>query len=83
MSDAFLDTEWKEPRPSFWWYLNPFFYFIKLYELYIHKKYMRSKAACDGCTGTFIQGDLTPTSGDWWLCDKCLKDYMNGAKDAE
>lgn len=31
-----------------------------------------STPECDGCNGTFTRDALTPTSGDWWLCDKCL-----------
>jgi predicted SprT family Zn-dependent metalloprotease len=31
---------------------------------------------CDGCSGRFAQERLHPTSGDWWLCDKCYDDLM-------
>jgi hypothetical protein len=32
----------------------------------------RKAGGCDSCDGTFKAHELTPTSGDWWLCPKCL-----------
>ncbi len=34
---------------------------------------MRQAKRCDSCNGTFVWGDLSPTSGDWWLCADCIE----------
>lgn len=39
-------------------------------------RYMRSRAKCDSCDGTFQRDQLHPRSGDWWMCDECFDKFM-------
>jgi hypothetical protein len=44
--------------------------------------YLKEKQKCDSCEGTFIAIDLIPTSGDWWLCNKCFVVMMEATRKA-
>ena len=39
-------------------------------------RYRRGKVKCDQCLGNFRRDALTPTSGDWWICEKCCQRMM-------
>lgn len=33
-------------------------------------------STCDQCQGIFLSSVLEPTSGDWWLCGRCMDELL-------
>jgi hypothetical protein len=41
----------------------------------------KEQHVCDCCDGTFKLEDMSPTSGDFWLCPKCMDALLEEMKE--